>query len=225
MKILIVTTNCHTLAPDHPTGVWLEEYALPYTELDEIGAHIVVASPKGGVTPIDPKTEPDDQQKKDWAQALEALNDTTPLSEVNAADFDALFIPGGHGPMKDLVDDANLQQLIADFDSSDKVIAAVCHGPAALLKVRTKEGELLIKGRKVSGFTNIEERLVMLHDVVPFLLEDALKDGGGDFESALLPMTSHVVRDGNLITGQNPASTKKITKELLEALSAMPATT
>ena len=218
MNILIVTTNCDTLAPEHPTGVWLEEYAVPYTELHAAGAAIVVASPQGGATPIDPKTTPNDKQKQEWAEALQALSATKPLSEVSADSFDALFIPGGHGPMKDLVDNAQLQQLIADFNSSGKIIAAVCHGPAALLNVRTEAGEFLLKDRKVSGFTNIEERLVMLHGVVPFLLEDALKERGGDFESALLPMTSHVVRDGNLITGQNPASTKKIVEELSQAL-------
>ena len=152
------------------------------------------------------------------ARSAPALTSTGRLAEVAADRFDAVFIPGGHGPMMDLVNDQKLQRLLAAFDRDGKMVAAVCHGPAALLNVRNAAGEPLVKGRKVTGFTNVEERLVMLHSVVPFLLEDALKERGANFESALLPFFSHVVRDENLITGQNPASSTKVAEELLAAL-------
>jgi putative intracellular protease/amidase len=218
MNVLIVTTSCNMLAPDHPTGLWLEEFAVPFTAFSEAGASIRVVSPKGGAVPIDPKTAPTEKDREKWPAALQALTSTGRLAEVAADRFDAVFIPGGHGPMVDLVNDQELQRLLAAFDRDGKMVAAVCHGPAALLNVRNAAGEPLVKGRKVTGFTNVEERLVMLHSVVPFLLEDALKERGANFESALLPFFSHVVRDENLITGQNPASSTKVAEELLAAL-------
>lgn len=218
MNVLIVTTSCNMLAPDHPTGLWLEEFAVPFAAFSEAGASIRVVSPKGGAVPIDPKTAPTEKDREKWPAALQALTSTGRLAEVAADRFDAVFIPGGHGPMVDLVNDQKLQRLLAAFDRDGKMVAAVCHGPAALLNVRNAAGEPLVKGRKVTGFTNVEERLVMLHSVVPFLLEDALKERGANFESALLPFFSHVVRDENLITGQNPASSTKVAEELLAAL-------
>lgn len=218
MNILIVATSCDLLAPGHPTGLWLEEFAVPYTAFAEAGASIRVVSPRGGAVPIDPKTVPKESDREKWPAALDALQDSGRISEVSADDFDAVFIPGGHGPMIDLANDQELARLLGDFDRQGKVIAAVCHGPAALLNVRNSTGEPLVKGRKLTSFTDFEERLVMLHGVVPFLLEDALKEKGAEFESALLPMTSHVVRDGHLITGQNPASSEKIAKKVLGAL-------
>ena len=218
MNVLIVTTSCNMLAPDHPTGLWLEEFAVPFTAFSKAGASIRVVSPKGGAVPIDPKTAPTEKDREKWPAALQALTSTGRLAEVAADRFDAVFIPGGHGPMVDLVNDQQLQRLLAAFDRDGKMVAAVCHGPAALLNVRNAAGEPLVKGRKVTGFTNVEERLVMLHSVVPFLLEDALKERGANFESALLPFFSHVVRDENLITGQNPASSTKVAEELLAAL-------
>ncbi len=218
MNVLIVTTSCNMLAPDHPTGLWLEEFAVPFTAFSKAGASIRVVSPKGGAVPIDPKTAPTEKDREKWPAALQALTSTGRLAEVAADRFDAVFIPGGHGPMVDLVNDQKLQRLLAAFDRDGKMVAAVCHGPAALLNVRNAAGEPLVKGRKVTGFTNVEERLVMLHSVVPFLLEDALKERGANFESALLPFFCHVVRDDNLITGQNPASSTKVAEELLAAL-------
>lgn len=218
MNVLIVTTSCNMLAPDHPTGLWLEEFAVPFTAFSKAGASIRVVSPKGGAVPIDPKTAPTEKDREKWPAALQALSSTGRLAEVAADRFDAVFIPGGHGPMMDLVNDQELQRLLAAFDRDGKMVAAVCHGPAALLNVRNAAGEPLVKGRKVTGFTNVEERLVLLHSVVPFLLEDALKERGANFESALLPFFSHVVRDENLITGQNPASSTKVAEELLAAL-------
>ena len=221
MNILIVTTSCGMLAPDHPTGLWLEEFAVPFAAFSEAGRSIRVVSPKGGMVPIDPQTTPTQKDREKWPDALDALTSTERLADVLAEGFDAVFIPGGHGPMRDLVDDHDLQRLLTAFDRDGKLIAAICHGPAALINVRNAAGEPLVKGRKVTGFTDIEERLVMLHSVVPFLLEDALKQNGAHFESALLPFFSHVVRDGNLITGQNPASSTKIAEELLAALQQL----
>ncbi len=225
MHVLFVTTSCDLLPPDHPTGTWLEEFAVPYTALSEAGISIRVVSPKGGATPIDPRSGPTEEDRKKWPAAFQALASTGRLAEVSgprteatAEGFDAIFIPGGHGPLIDLTHDEDLQHLIAAFHRAGKIIAAVCHGPTALLNVRNASGEALVKGRKVTSFTNFEERLARLHNRVPFLLEDALKERGADFESALLPMTSHVVRDGNLITGQNPPSSSGITEELLAAL-------
>lgn len=218
MKVLIVTTSCDTLAPGHPTGVWLEEFAVPFTMLAEAGMAIQVASPLGGSVPIDPKTAPKPADQARWPGALEALTMTSRLADVSAEDFDVLYLPGGHGPMIDLASNETLARLVEAFDRDGKIIAAVCHGPAGLLEARNTSGRPLVQGRKVSGFTNFEERLVMLHGVVPFLLEDALKERGAMFESALLPMTAHVVRDGNLITGQNPASSGKIAEEILAAV-------
>ena len=218
MNLLFVTTNNDTLAPDHPTGLWLEEFVVPYNELLQAGAAITVASPNGGAIPLDPKTEPSDEEREKWATALRALESTVRLDSVSAADFDAIFLPGGHGPLIDLTDNTTLHALLTAMDSEGKIIAAVCHGPTGLLNAKSANGDPLIKGHKVTGFTNTEERMVMLHDVVPFLLEDEMKARGGDFESALLPFVSHVVRDGNLITGQNPASSHKVAEELVAAL-------
>ena len=157
-------------------------------------------------------------RRQKWAAALSALSTTKPLSEVTADGFDAIFFPGGHGPLIDLPDNSELQRLIESFDRAGKLVSAVCHGQAALLNARSAAGEPLLKGRKVTGFSNMEERLVMLHDVVPFLLQDAIKERGADYESALVPMLPCVVRDGNLITGQNPGSSQQIADELLSAL-------
>lgn len=221
MKILIVTTNANELAPDHPTGTWLEEFAIPFMAFRAAGAEVTVASPRGGRTPLDPKTEPNERQRSDWADALAALEHTLPLPELIANDFDALYIPGGHGPMIDLAADPTLQALLTSFDDAKKIIAAVCHGPAALVNAKRADGEPLVSGRRVSGFTNTEERLVGLDRVVPFLLETSLKARGAKFDGTPIPFASHIVRDGNLITGQNPASSKAIAESVLQALKAI----
>ncbi len=218
MTILIVTTSADALDPQHPTGLWLEEFAVPFNALRAAGHDIVVASPQGGRVPLDPKTNPDDTQKREWAAALAALEQTVPLSSVHADDFAAIFLPGGHGPMVDLVHDAHVQALLADFDRAAKPIAALCHGPAALLHAKAHDGQPLVAGRKVTGFSNMEEKLVLLSDVVPFLLQDALKEQGGLYESALLPLMAHVVQDGLLLTGQNPASSEPLAKLLIKVL-------
>ena len=219
MRALFVTTSATQLSPEHPTGLWLEEFALPYLAAIEAGIAVTVASPRGGAVSLDPKTEPSDKQRDQWAMALEALGHSVTLASVKDATFDAIFIPGGHGPMMDLAEDATLHTLVARHDAAGKVIAAVCHGPAALVHARRADGQPFFQGRRATGFTNAEEFLARLKAVVPFLLEDEMKASGADFHSALLPLLSHVEQDGNLITGQNPNSSEAVAKALVAALA------
>ncbi len=218
MRALIVATSCRQLPSGHPTGLWAEEFAVPYLALTQAGVEVTVASPAGGAVPIDEKSQPSEKEAQEWASALSALHTTRTLASVKDESFDLIFLPGGHGPLVDLATDATLQEMLSRQDADGKLIAAVCHGPAGLLHVRRRDGSPLLKGRRVTGFTNMEERLAGLHGQVPFLLEDAMKDQGADFHSALLPMLSHVERDGHLITGQNPKSSEAIGKAMVEAL-------
>ncbi len=219
MRALIVATSCNQLPSGHPTGLWAEEYAVPYMALTDAGVEVVVASPAGGAVPIDEKSKPSKSDAEEWAHALTALQSTATLASVQQQSFDLIFLPGGHGPLVDLATDTTLQGMLSRQDADGKLIAAVCHGPAGLLHVKRSDGTPLLQGRRVTGFTNTEERLAGLHDKVPFLLEDAMKTQGGDFHSALLPMLSHVERDGNLLTGQNPKSSEAIGKAMVEALN------
>lgn len=218
MHALFVTTSANSLGPDHPTGLWLEEFAVPYMAAIEAGIQVTVASPKGGAVPLDPKTEPNEKQQKEWAPAIESLRSSVTLESVKDQSFDAIYLPGGHGPMMDLAHDGTLHNLVARHDSAGKLVAAVCHGPAALVNAKRHSGEPFFKGRRVTGFTNTEERLAGLKDVVPFLLEDRMKEAGADFHSALVPMMSHTEMDGNLLTGQNPHSSSALAKKMVEAL-------
>ncbi len=224
MNVLIVLTSHSELGnTGKKTGFWIEEFAAPYYTLKDAGVNITLASPKGGQPPIDPKSaEPDAQteatrrfnEDKDL-QAL--LAQTKKLSEVNADDFDAVFFPGGHGPLWDLTADANSIRLIETFWKSKKPVAAVCHAPAVLLNAKDENGEPLVKGKTVTGFTNTEEEAVQLTEVVPFLLEDELKNKGGQY-SKKEDWASYVVTDGLLITGQNPASSEEAAHQLLQLL-------
>ncbi len=223
MRALIVATSCNQLPSGHPTGLWAEEFAVPYMALTKAGVQVTVASPAGGAVPIDEKSQPSEKEAQEWAPALSALHTTRTLASVKDEAFDLIFLPGGHGPLVDLASDATLQEMLSRQDAEGKLIAAVCHGPAGLLHVRRREGSPLLKGRRVTGFTNMEERLAGLHDKVPFLLEDEMKAQGGDYHSALLPMLSHVERDGHLITGQNPRSSEAIGEAMVEALNLTPA--
>ncbi len=223
MRALFVTTSCDRLASGHPTGLWAEEFAVPYMAALEAGIRVVVASPKGGAVPIDANSAPSDDERNAWAPALSALGSSVTLESVQDEDFDAIFIPGGHGPMVDLAHDKVLHDLVARHDTGGKLIAAVCHGPAALVYAHRANGAPFLEGRRATGFTDAEERLAGLHDKVPFLLEDVMKSKGADFHSALLPMLSHIEHDGNLLTGQNPRSSDAIAKAMVQAL-AKPAT-
>ena len=224
MKILIVLTSHSELGnTGHKTGFWIEEFAAPYYTLKDAGAEITIASPKGGQPPIDPRsteaanqTEATHRFDKDPA-LKKLLANTKKLSEVSAEDFDAVFYPGGHGPLWDLTNDQESIKLIGAFWKSKKPVAAVCHAPSVLLNVVDETGIPLVKGKKVTGFTNSEEAAVELTKIVPFLLEDELKNKGGIYSSKG-DWVSYVVTDGLLITGQNPASSKEAAEKLLELL-------
>ncbi|WEX75567.1 type 1 glutamine amidotransferase domain-containing protein [Sinorhizobium numidicum] len=225
MKILMVLTSHDQLGnTGKPTGFWLEEFAAPYYVFKDAGAEITLASPKGGQPPIDPKSDdPGNQTEamtrfKEDPAAQKALANTERLGDVKAGSFDAVFYPGGHGPMWDLVNDKSSIALIEGFYNAGKPVAAVCHAPAVLQKV-TYRGEPIVKGKRVTGFTNSEEEAVQLTEVVPFLVEDELKRLGGRYEKAG-DWADFTVVDGRLITGQNPSSSTSAAKELLKLLQA-----
>ena len=224
MKVLFVLTSHDKLGDTgHKTGFWAEEFAAPYYKLADAGVDITIASPKGGQPPIDPNSESQDAQTEATErfykdkELQQKLSQTKKLSEVKAEDFDAVFYPGGHGPLWDLTNDKDSIKLIENFASQHKPIATVCHGPAVLAQVKAPNGEPLVKGKKVAGFTNSEEEAVQLKDVVPFLVEDKLKELGGNYTKAG-DWQPHVVTDGILITGQNPASSEPAAEELLKML-------
>ena len=224
MKILMVLTSHDQLGDTgKKTGFWLEEFAAPYYALKDAGAEIVLASPKGGQPPLDPKSDEPDAQteathrfKADEA-AQNALASTVTLSSVKAEDFDAVFYPGGHGPLWDLAEDKASIGLIEAFAKADKPVGAVCHAPGVFRHVKAPDGEFLVKGRKVTGFTNSEEEAVGLTDVVPFLVEDMLQANGGHYSKGA-DWASHVVTDGKLVTGQNPGSSEAAAEALLALL-------
>lgn len=224
MKILMVMTSHDQLGnTGEKTGLWLEEFAAPYFVFRDAGVELTLASPKGGQPPIDPKSDKPENQTdaqrrfKMDESAQRAFANTLPLSQIRAADYEAVFYPGGHGPMWDLVDDKTSIELIEAFYDAGKPVAAVCHAPAVLHRVM-HNGESIVKGKRVTGFANSEEEIMKLTEVVPFLVEDELKRLGGKFEKAA-DWQSYVVVDGTLITGQNPASSTAGARALLDLLS------
>ena len=224
MNILIVLTSHDKLGDtDLKTGFWLEEFAAPYYTLLDAGVSLTLASPKGGQPPLDPTSDlPDFQTSsterfKADTKAQEILSNTLKLSEVNESDFDAVMYPGGHGPLWDLTSDKNSISLIESFVAANKPVASVCHAPAVLLNVKLPNGDALVKNKKVTAFSNSEEIAVKLENVVPFLLEDSLVELGATFLKGE-DWNPYVIRDGKLITGQNPASSEAVAKELLELL-------
>jgi putative intracellular protease/amidase len=221
MKVLIVLTSHDQLGnTGRKTGFWLEELAAPYYRFKEAGAEIVLASPQGGRPPLDPKSnEPDFQTDltrrfEADAEAMAQLSATVRLDAVSQADFDTVFYPGGHGPLWDLAEDRHSIALIESFLAAGKPVALVCHAPGVLRHVRTPDGRSVVEGKKVTGFTNTEEAAVGLTDVVPFLVEDELKAKGGVYSRGE-DWASYVVRDGLLITGQNPGSSAETAAALL----------
>jgi len=223
MKILMVLTSHDELGDTgRKTGFWLEEFAAPYYTFLDAGADVTVASPKGGQPPLDPvsdtpggQTELTRRFKTDPA-AQAVLANTVRLGDVKASDYDAVFYPGGHGPMWDLAEDEHSIALIEDFYRSGKPVAAVCHAPGVLHRVQI-DGQPIVKGKRVAGFTNDEEEAVHLTKVVPFLVEDELKRLGGRYEKTA-NWAPFVVTDGKLVTGQNPASSKPGAEALLKLL-------
>ena len=229
MKILIVLTSHSQLgqtqssSSEGKTGFWIEEFATPYYLFKEAGIQMVLASPEGGQPPIDPKSDaPENQTKatiryKNDTELLKMMANTVKLETIKATDFDAVFYPGGHGPLWDLSANEHSISLIEDFGAANKPVATVCHAPSVLLNVKNKDGNNLLKGKKVTGFSNTEEVAVKLEKIVPFLLEDELKIKGGIY-SKKPDWESYVVVDGLLITGQNPASSGAVAKALLAIL-------
>lgn len=225
MKILFVLTSHDTLGDTgKKTGFWIEEFANPYYTLLDKGADITLATPKGGAAPIDPSSDTPDASTEDTERfkkdvtAQDKIKNTKVLAEINPNDYDAVFYPGGHGPLWDLANDQHSIALIETFNKQQKPIAFVCHAPAALKGVQDENGSPLVKGRKVTGFTNTEEAAVQLTDVVPFLVEDMLKENGGTYSKGE-DWAAYALQDGNLITGQNPASSELVAEKLLASLN------
>jgi putative intracellular protease/amidase len=227
MNILMVMTSHDTLGnTGRKTGFWLEEFCAPYYTFIDAGARVTVASPKGGQPPLDPKSdEPGGQTDltrrfKTDSKAQAVLAHTKKLSDMKAQDYDAVFYPGGHGPMWDLAEDPISNKLIESFYNAGKPVAAVCHAPAVLHHSMFK-GQPIVKGKRVTGFTNTEEEAVHLTEVVPFLVEDELKRLGGRFEK-VADWQSFAIVDGHLITGQNPASSTATAQALIKLLASVP---
>ncbi|HVC15818.1 MAG TPA: type 1 glutamine amidotransferase domain-containing protein [Rhodanobacter sp.] len=224
MKILMVLTSHDQLGnTGKKTGFWLEEFAAPYYVFKDAGAQITVVSPHGGQPPLDPKSDDPSAQTeatrrfKDDQAAQAVLANAQKLKDVSAAAFDAVFYPGGHGPLWDLVEDAHSIALIETTLAAGKPVAAVCHAPGVLRHVKAADGKPLVQGKAVTGFTNTEEEAVGLIHVVPFLVEDMLKQNGGNYSKAG-DFQPYVITDGLLITGQNPASSEPAAQALLVML-------
>ncbi|MCS4293863.1 putative intracellular protease/amidase [Comamonas sp. BIGb0152] len=225
MKVLFVLTSHDRLGDTgRKTGFWLEEFAAPYYVFQDAGAEITLASPLGGQPPLDPKSDEPDAQtaaterfRKD-PKAQAALAATTLLAQVKADDFDAVFYPGGHGPLWDLANDATSIALLEAFERAGKPLGLVCHAPGALIQVKAANGQPLVAGRRVTGFTNSEEEAVGLTAVVPFLIEDVFTRLGGDYHKGP-DWQVHVEVDGRLVTGQNPASSEAVAEALLSMLA------
>ncbi|CAB3787654.1 hypothetical protein LMG28614_02544 [Paraburkholderia ultramafica] len=224
MNILVVLTSHDQLGnTGKKTGFWLEEFAAPYYVFEDAGVAMTLASPKGGQPPLDPRSDDPDAQTdatrrfRQDPQAQAALANTERLATLSSVDYDAVFYPGGHGPLWDLADDAHSIGLIEAFHASGKPVAAVCHAPAVLRHAKAPDGAPLVRDKPVTGFANSEEAAVGLTDVVPFLVEDMLKKNGGRYSKGP-DWQSHVVVAGTLITGQNPASSEAAANALLAKL-------
>lgn len=226
MKILMVLTSHEDFGTSgRKTGFWMEEFAAPYYRFSEAGVEITLASPAGGKPPVDPASLGDDFKTNDTrryerdAEAQAFLANTKKLDDVQASDFDAVFYPGGHGPLYDLTDNVASLALLKEFHAASKPIGAVCHGVAALVKAITNKNEPIVAGLEVTGFTDSEEAAVGATDIVPYSVEQGLKDAGGKYRSAD-DWADFSIRDGLLVTGQNPGSSDSSARLLLEALKA-----
>lgn len=225
IKILIIVTNINMYASgNYPTGLWLSELTHIYQAAKDKGYDVTIASPNGGNIPVDPESLKfftlDKVSKKYWNDNSfrELLNNSKSLKEVENDNYDVVYLAGGHGTMYDFPDDKTLQKIIAEQYESGKLVAAICHGVGGLLNVKLSDGNYLIKGKKLTGYNWFEEGLAGRKKEVPFNLEAGLKNRGSDYRKAFIPMTSKVVVDGNLITGQNPFSSKKMAKVVIHEL-------
>lgn len=218
-SILVVVTSHSTIDEGHPTGLWFEEFAVPYGLFREQGYAITVASPRGGEAPVDPRSLEGYQATPQNEAARAALRDTRRVdSSLRADAFDAIFFPGGHGTMFDLPDNPEIRRLVSEFAQADKVLASVCHGPACLVGAMLRDGTPLVKGRRVTAFTDEEERAVELDRLMPFLLETRLRELGAEFVPAA-NWQDNVVVDGRLVTGQNPQSSASAARAVIRLLS------
>jgi len=215
-RMLMVVTSHGEIRDGHRTGIWLSEFAEPWEVFRNNGIEVTVASIQGGKAPIDPRSLTEEAEVK-WRDAIRELEETVPLGDVSADGFDAIFLPGGHGTMFDFPDDEMLQTRIREFFETDRVVAAVCHGPAGLAHVKLSSGEYLVEGRRLTAFTNEEERAVQMDAFMPFLLEDRLRKNGALFEAAP-KWANHVVVDGRLVTGQNPQSGESAAVKVTELI-------
>jgi putative intracellular protease/amidase len=223
-KVLFVLPSHDKLGDTgQKTGYWLEEFASPYYEFIDNEYDVTIASPKGGKAPVDPKSlQPENQTEytkrlQNDQEAKEKLENTLILSEVSPDEYDTLFLPGGHGPMWDLSQDKDLKKLVERFYNNNKIISAVCHGPAGLIQATDKNGDSILKNKRITGFTNDEEEFVKLDKTVPFSLENKLKELGGHFEKTE-NFKPFIVSDGQIITGQNPASSFLAARKVVEVL-------
>jgi putative intracellular protease/amidase len=223
--LFIVTSNAHMGISGKDTGVWAEELAVPYYAFIDAGATVTIASPNGGKAPIDANSVK--QKGENSAEvdrflvdeaAQRAIRETLVASNVDASNFDAVFFPGGHGTTWDLPNDAGVTRAVETAFANDRIIAAVCHGPAGLVRAKRADGKSILDGKRVNAFTNAEEKAAGLMDIVPFALESKMRELGAKFESAAL-WQPYAVRDGKLITGQNPASSELVAKHVLDALN------
>lgn len=203
--LMIVTSHARLGTTGNPTGLFMSELSHPYDVFRQQGIEVDIASPAGGDAPVDPNSLTDDTLKA----RVSLAEKTRPLAEVRADDYEAVFLVGGHGTMYDLPTSTPLQHLLAQFDASGKVIASVCHGQAGLVNATRNDGSYLVEGRRLTSFSNAEEGIIGLTDVVPFLLQDRLTERGAHYQSGEA-WGEHVVSDGNLITGQNPASATRV---------------
>jgi putative intracellular protease/amidase len=229
-KVLMVLTSHDRLGDTgKKTGFWLEEFANPYYTLKDAGLDVTLASPKGGQPPLDPKSDDPASETeatrrfKGDREAQQALANTMKLADLSPDEYDAIFYPGGHGPLWDLAQDRDSINLIETLYAAGKPVAAVCHGPAAFREAKAPDGSPLVRGKSVTGFSDTEEAAVGLTDIVPFLVEDMLKRNGGDYSKAA-DWQPYAVTDGNLITGQNPASSAETARALQSALAGAAST-
>lgn len=223
-KVLVVLPSHDQLGnTGQKTGFWLEEFTDPYYKFIDSGYEVTIASPRGGKPPVDPKSTQKENQSESTQRferdksAQAKLENTLVLSQVSASDYDTLFLPGGHGPMWDLSSDENMKKIVEDFYSDKKIVSAVCHGPAGLLQATDRNGNSILKGKKITGFTNNEEFAVGLTKAVPFSLENRMKELGGKFEKGQ-DFKPFIVSDGQLITGQNPKSALPAAEKVVEIL-------
>ncbi|UOQ86078.1 type 1 glutamine amidotransferase domain-containing protein [Gracilibacillus salinarum] len=215
-QVLMVVTNHTKISDQHKTGLWLEEFAVPYLVFKEKGYHIKVTSIEGGEVALDPNSVED---KPEWKEAEAQLKHTAKVSKEDADEFDAIFLPGGHGTMFDFPENETLQYLLQQFAEGNRIIGSVCHGPAGLVNATYQDGTPIVKDKHVTSFTDSEEKEMQLDQYMPFLLESKIRENGARF-FAKENWSDHAIRDGFLVTGQNPQSSKSTAEKVVEALEA-----